>query len=718
MIANDFLRRPWTLLLAAVVLTGTSDVDTCPAQLQGTIPSLSFERAIETLYEGHFRRAERAFRSELRSAVKTVQSRWVDSICYHAMLGELAFQQGKFDVALQQFDQACQLQLAFPKWLLKVQFGTVPLRADTNRARRIAPWGPGQRQVVLVNLPRSLPVMQGHVTTEQDLRRQGPTVVSPLQLWKVDVVEVIRCSSLAIRRRNQLLGPLARHDRVTRQLAAALARGGAPPNHWSNAWIDLQLGLAYAGQGEIEQALTRLNRATLLAGQYDHPLTCVALLEQGRLALLGGNAEAAARLFSEASLSAFAFEDWGVVSEAIQLLQESQLARQQPAAPASLELALAWARQNRFDHMIVNWSIALSESLVAAGQADAAEATLREAFARLGEMRTGLAGSRYNYALALAHFGQQRAADGNKTLTQAVASQRVMSPWNYQISLTTSRYDNGQLSQRDATKLYGELLRDPGPMDWALRAHDALTYLATSHSVAFDRWFLATLQRGDIPAALVVADLAKRHRFHASLPWGGRLFGLRMLLEAPQQALNAQALLQRQELLLRYPAYQGLSTEGRALRSQLTAEISNVEPDRLEPALVKKYRALDRNIEARESILQTIAVRREPATIVFPPQRSLGEVQSRLEPGQALVVFHTADNQTHGFLITSVGTTQWILPPRAQLQRKVAGFLRDLGNYEANRPLTIKEATDDAWQTSGATLWGLLFGKSRRFPPL
>src|SRR5690606_40387288 len=51
-----------------------------------SIPDFGHFAAIETLYRGNYQRALRNFNSELRSAVRTVQTRWVDSICYHAML--------------------------------------------------------------------------------------------------------------------------------------------------------------------------------------------------------------------------------------------------------------------------------------------------------------------------------------------------------------------------------------------------------------------------------------------------------------------------------------------------------------------------------------------------------------------------------------------------------------------------------------------------------
>ena len=66
--------------------------------------------------------------------------------------------------------------------------------------------------------------------------------------------------------------------------------------------------------------------------------------------------------------------------------------------------------------------------------------------------------------------------------------------------------------------------------------------------------------------AIEIADRVRRHRFFTSLAFGGRLESLRWILEAPPACLPQQALLQRQDLLARYPAYDQLSQQARAIR--------------------------------------------------------------------------------------------------------------------------------------------------------
>ena len=74
----------------------------------------------------------RTFLREVRTGgVKIgVQTKWVDSICYHAMLGETLYQWGRLPDALEQFDLACTLYLQYPSWLLRVNFDQSPPRAQ------------------------------------------------------------------------------------------------------------------------------------------------------------------------------------------------------------------------------------------------------------------------------------------------------------------------------------------------------------------------------------------------------------------------------------------------------------------------------------------------------------------------------------------------------------------------------------------------------------
>ena len=104
----------------------------------------------------------------------------------------------------------------------------------------------------------------------------------------------MRCTTLAIRRRAKLLGPLASQDPLFLELVRSLGGRVGPPNHWSEAWVGVELGVAQAAVGREGQAVLTLQRAVVAGGEFDHPLTATALFELGRLAAIRGDLARAA----------------------------------------------------------------------------------------------------------------------------------------------------------------------------------------------------------------------------------------------------------------------------------------------------------------------------------------------------------------------------------------------------------------------------------------
>ena len=92
----------------------------------------------------------------------------------------------------------------------------------------------------------------------------------------------------------------------------------------------MQLGIAFACGGKDAQAKTSLERAVLAAGEYDHPLTGMAFLELGRLALLGADYTSAANYFSEATFAAAMYLDPTTLEEAFRFGQITHLMSNQP----------------------------------------------------------------------------------------------------------------------------------------------------------------------------------------------------------------------------------------------------------------------------------------------------------------------------------------------------------------------------------------------------
>jgi tetratricopeptide (TPR) repeat protein len=701
--ASAFGVLPLLLILAS----------TAEAQLQRQIPSQRYFNAFGLLYEGDYRDALDIYQDEGRSGIKTAQSRWIDSICYHTMTGECYYQMGNLAAALEHFTQALTLYAAFGDWMIRVQFPP-GIQPATLGARPAVPWGATKRTSRVGQFPDSYLMGQGRINNNDAVQKGG--VVQQAQLFPVNVKEIVRATCLAIRRRRELLGPTCKYDPVTTQVVAALSRRPAPPNHWSQAWIDVQLGAAQASMGNPQQAASLLEHGILAAGEFDHPLTSTALLELGRLALEAGDFRSAARLFEETTYSAVSFTDLGILEEALRLGTMTHLVSGAKGPYPPLVPAVAWARQKGYRQLQASAATLAAESFATLGDTKAAAAMMNESRNAIGrrDMAGGAVGARANFTSAMIAFQQGNLTAGDGFLGAVWKYQQNGSFWLFHIGLVDRAAIARTLdSDRISLQLYESVLRDPTPADWLSSPMESITVLTTPHPLPYEHWFETAIRKTqDRELAVEIADRARRHRFFSTLPLGGRLMALRWILEGPDELLDQQQKLQRQELVARYPNLGELSLKIRQLHDELAQlpPVAEAEED-----LSKQSALLDaigKAGAAQELILREVALRRDPADMLFPPLRKTKDIQRALSPGRLLLSFFTTTRGAYGFLFSNEKYAVWPITSTAQIRKQLPLLLRDLGNYELNHQLGEAELNGDSWKKNAAKLRDLIFAKS------
>jgi len=539
----------------------------------------------------------------------------------------------------------------------------------------------------------------------------------------IHVSEVVRCTTVALRRRTELLGPLCAADPLTADLLEVLSRRPGQPNHWSMAWVDTQLGLAQIAAGKYTEATATLNRSIVAAGQFDHPMTPTVLLELGRLALMRGDYDVALNYFHEASLSAY-FYDPGIIEEAFHLATVAHLAANKPGVLSTIPAATIWAKTKRYRQLQASLLLGAAECQLAGGDGQAAGSLLEDAHLVVGRrtMGDGAIGARYHYLLATLLFQQRESVRGYQELELAMAYMRRASRWLFQLARLDHHYVSNNISvsspltPRAAMDFYTYLLRDPAAVDWALQPMEALAVLKSPHPHSYEHWFMIAMARKSHERALEIADLGRRHRFHSSLPFGGRLLSLRAILELPQERLPNDIQLLRQNLLAEYEAYGRLSEAAAALRKQLAARPLIASDTEAAVTQRKQFEQWQAICAEQEAILREIAVRREAASLVFPPVRSVKQVREALPEGQALLAFYRAGGEMYGFLLNQENYTFWRMPHAAQVSRAVLATLRAMGQYERNSQFTVAELSSQDWKASATGLLsGLLEGSKADF---
>ena len=671
---------------------------------------MGYFAAFRDFHDGDYEDAERSFRSERSSSIKTIDSRWIDSICYETMLGECYYHMGHLDEALGHYTAAVQLVVAHSEWMRRVQF---PAMIPPSGSAVQIPWGVSTRKARRGRFPKEMSTGQGRIDNNEPFRRGG--VVQRAYLRPIHVQEIIRCTTLAIRRRAQLLGPARQYDMLTEELVAKFSLRPGRLNHWSESWIDIQLGVALMAAGKEDQALPHLQRSLLIAGEFDHPLTSIGLLELGRLALSGGNYPAALRFFEEATYSAVHYPDPGILEEAFRGAALAYMLDNRKGVYPRLAFAAAWAKRKRLGQLHVSLLLLQAENYAVLGETSQAALLLQAAQQATGrrDMAVGRLGARYAFLRALVFFQQHKIADGNAALATATGYMQRGSYWLFHIKYADRLYTSGTIPARTAMDLYTNVLRDPQPADWAADPMESMAVLMTPHPGPIERWFEVAMERKAHETALEIADRARRHRFYSSLAFGGRLVSLRRILEGPDEGLDRQSLLLRQDLLARYPAYEQHRQQVRVIRDQLKA-MPLVAVD--QKALQKQSSLLGQladHCALQEAVLRQMAVRREPAGLVFPPLRSTKEIQESLPDGHAVLVFFATSRHLYGFLLNNERYTYWRVGAPAALQQKIVGLLRAMGHYQANHELAIDEVKSDAWKQEAQQVLEALLAGSR-----
>ena len=348
---------------AATLLLLTADLH---AQRDMSYPKRDYYLGAPTYADGDFATAARIYRQSASGGLRSVEGRFVDSICYHTMLGECLYQMGENADALEQFNSAVKLYIQHNGWLLRVQFPQ-ELGPTQRTLTRPVTWGRSTRRTQVAHFPEKFQTQLGNLDNRRAVQQGG--VLNPARFILVAVPEVMRCMALSMRRRAEIMGPICEHDRLTDQLLETVATRQAQQGHWVQTWIDCLMGLAYIGDNKPVQATAELQRSLQLAGQYDHPLTPTALLELGKLAFRRGNMPQAATYFLEATYSAAYFEQYDVMADAFRWGHVAHEVSGEEGIYPPLLQAAAWAkRESRYVNAVLNTCAA--EAFAVRGAAD------------------------------------------------------------------------------------------------------------------------------------------------------------------------------------------------------------------------------------------------------------------------------------------------------------------------------------------------------------
>ena len=688
----------------------------------GPKPSPTYDAAWRALAEGNFSGGLELAMDEYRGCTRIGNQRWIDSIAGATVVGECHYERGEYAQAVAAYDEALALAAQQPGWLLAVQFPPQHLRPAAGR--RAATWGRSDRGTAPAAIPDEMPIRQQAPDPQQVLQKGGALTSTFDQ--PIRPQEIMRSLVIALYRRGEILGPLGREATAIDGVARALARRPAPPNHYSQAWIDVALGTALWAQGKSDQAGPLLTRGLTAGPGLDHGLTPWGLVVLGRISLDADRAADAARQFEEAALAAAAAGDARAIEEAFRLAFAAHMLAGTRGVPETIRAAGdAVGVRDGLDVLRARLLAMRAEALAAAGDARAASAALADIDPRVlrGEPGQATVGAEAAYAAALAAFTAGDLEAGESHLERALVVARGRSTPLFQTARLAELVTAGaSLSDRQAEELCARYLGPPQPRDFGVDPLGTLAAITASRQPAFEAWIGVAARRGAERANDAVLDpveAARRDRWLSARPLGGRLVAAERLLAADPDTLEAADAARRAGIVAQRPDLGPLLDTVAKQRTALAAAAlaarqgpAGVAPRGPAGAADEWARYGTRSAEiARHAAL--LAAGRAPLTVEFPPLMPSAEIRRRLPERHLILSFHWTTRGLSGVLESRDRFVVWEVRQAAGLPAEIASLARGLCLFDPQGPVGTDKLRDSDWRGPAGRIERMVFENSR-----
>ncbi len=652
-----------------------------------------YYQGLDLLADGQTLEAYRKFEDAYSQARQANNERGIDSIPPLVMMGDCMLHQGDIGTALQYYDAALSISVRTSRWLTLL----VPPNANDrseNRPIKDALWGnSNSKNGGYVAGSAAWTVAIGG---RDSLPEVGAT--TPGQNLQVDVLEVLRCQGIALRRRYRLLGPLTKYNPLTASLPQAFS---TPPNRPLPEVVQVAASicssLATLGEYPAPAIVARLQKSVALTSGNEHPLTPTACLAIADIAVEGNDLATAESMAFDASLSAARGELHDQVEEALELwsMCAFQNSREGGQVAKTLQQVAKWA-QPRSRLVSLRSQIETVRQAALRGEVDATkqQATAAVAMFLPPQLILPRMEAVIPYAQSRAAFLSNNVPEGVDKLEEALVLLRGATPLStaspplYQLNLTLRLLADNLLPGEVGLPLLSSILDSERIGSWRTHVLEQLVFITTDTLEANRESVRLAIATNDTELQIDAWERWKAARIkHGSL-LNGRLSELRRGIHGDRSRVSERDRGRWDGLRKGLPS---LSKNAASLEESTRAYAANPKWDlrRWSDEESKRWDAVLRLSVAQEALLWATAIAPISVPETITPRWNRNRVYPPLGKEDVVLAYYGMNGDLYGYLISEQEIRGWQVTNPQSLQGSLRQLFEDLLSTYPKAPVTF-----------------------------
>ena len=514
--------------------------------------------------------------------------------------------------------------------------------------------------------------------------------------------------AIALVRRGEVLGPLAKYSPLARPLNEMLGREIAQRSEWAKSAWRLLRGLHALSVPSDVDAFALITAHTFMGKDVDYFMTPFALLQLGKLQWKQNNIAAALPFWQDGSLIAARYEQHSILAETLQTLSAACTAGNRIELLSGIQNAATWGVKHSA-WVQANGFAGAAELATMSADWNAAEANSRQAAQafRIRDVMLPRAQAQLFFANAITAFGENRGLFGQQSLESALKIMRgtaqdgAMAKQIFQMQMVLNLMQGNALQVVEAEAVLDEILHEPGAEQWQSEPLEMIAAMTTSAVPAYVTWLDLAERRGAREQVVERMDRVQRQRLFEALPMGGRMFSLRASLLGDQTQWPAELQASVTQLWQDSPELVKSTQRVNALLTPLRTAPLPLEERNITAELRKNLTEFGKTVEQHENLMHLQALRRRPLDRFVPFSASLAALQAALDDDDLLLGFVSSGGKLYGTAITKTKAETWSTGDLSQIEEHIKALLSEIAIASPSKVTpTQATAVDAAWRES------------------